>query len=352
MEFKFPVFLRRHVATHENKLKSIQTAYELNRNLAEQKVEQIQEDFTCAICQKVFVDSKALSEHCLTHVPKTSGSKCQFCKRNFQSRASLIRHIRLHTGEKPFPCERCGMHFHRKEPLKHRCLQHEAFCDGVIREHKSKKWNESIKPKNMSLGAADLKDARATLVETDGEFKCKFCTKTFTKSRNLRRHILTHTEVKPYRCKSCESCFSRYDHLKLHQIPLDHVGTGWQSKMQQPNDKFKCNTCSQPFSTYSNLTRHISMLHSAFKPYSCKKCGNRYCTKKSLRRHILKVNCKRSSEESLKKLNSQLKVHTRLHTGEKPFGCASCGERFIRRDYLQRHLVKCIGKGESLEKVT
>uniref|UniRef100_A0A671LWE1 C2H2-type domain-containing protein n=1 Tax=Sinocyclocheilus anshuiensis TaxID=1608454 RepID=A0A671LWE1_9TELE len=56
-----------------------------------------------------------LHEHCLTHMPGPSASKCQFCKRHFSSRTGLIRHIRLHTGEKPFPCLTCGRHFHRKE---------------------------------------------------------------------------------------------------------------------------------------------------------------------------------------------------------------------------------------------
>lgn len=594
MQFKFPVFLLRHVASHAKKeaiLKSSLPAETFSKNSADEKVKEFKESFCCEVCQKEFVDSKTLSEHCLTHIPKPSVSKCPFCKNNFTSRTALIRHIRLHTGEKPFPCKTCGIHFHRKEPLRfheekckglpektlsqpstaaqthekceikaasksekvqkkfacsycphifnmsgnlkmherahlanslvpclkcgkyykknkicgHRkrcsikestagetlkseksgnaqrseckstnlvvanrtcrvskemgtrikanfklqcphcpkgfqyksyllrhlnshlgkkelafknvgqksdnrsiCQQHEALCDGVLKQSEAKQLNESEETKIMPDCAASLKECTVIIGENGEQLKCNFCTKTFTKPRYLRRHILTHTEVKPYRCKTCENCFSRYDHLKHHQtrcrgkkqqlevhleqVAFDHVGS--QAKQQPHCEVFECSSCSKTFSTHSNLTRHTSMLHSTFKPFSCKNCGTGFTSKDSLRRHGIRVNCRMTSAECLEpeqlptKLNTtsvqscretsklmqrieghysnkwkyqceycprrfktltQLKLHTRLHTGEKPFGCASCDERFIRKDYLKRHLSKCSGKREGPE---
>lgn len=568
MQFKFPVFLLRHVASHAKKETMPKTSLPdetPSKNSDDEKLKEFKEFFNCGICQKAFVDPETLSEHCLMHLPKPSVSKCPVCKHDFTSRAALIRHMRLHTGEKPFPCKICGMRFHRKEPLRihqekckgleekslspssttaqthekceektalksekvlkifacsycphiftmsgnlkmhekahltnnlvpclkcgkyykknkiygHRkycnikgstsggrfktyrfskelgtdikdclkeqcphcskcfqyrsyllrhlhshlgkkkfacqkcgqkygsqcsCEQHEALCEGVLRQHEEKQLNESEEANNIPDSAASLKKCTVIIRENGEQLKCNFCTKTFTKPRYLRRHILTHTEVKPYRCKMCENCFSRYDHLKHHQTrcrgkkqhlevrpeqnALEHVGS--QAKRQPQSDVFECSTCSKKFSKRSNLTRHVSKLHSTFKPFSCKRCGTGFTAKESLRRHSIRVNCKMPSAEGLEpvqmpaKLNTsvqscretsklmqrieghysnkwrfqceycprrfknqtQLKLHTRLHTGEKPFGCASCNERFIRRDYLKRHLTKCNGKRE------
>ncbi|XP_041758521.2 uncharacterized protein LOC121586101 [Coregonus clupeaformis] len=298
--------------------------------------------------------------------------KCPHCPSKFKYRSLLLRHIGSHTGERSYPCMHCGHSY----AIQSRCLQHEAFCDGVNRQ----------KPPSASLV----------------EYKCNICTKTFMKSRNLRRHILTHTEVKPYRCKACDSCFSRHDHLKLHQsrckgkrqrlevriakVSLTDVGRGWQNNLNNTDSGtqqgFDCSICSKSFPTHSIMARHIAMSH-AIRTISSFTHG------KSLKRHTSVGACQRiyAKTKHSEKLNvtsppsretnrllqriqlqykdkrkfkctfcprlfksgEQLRVHTRLHTGEKPFGCSNCGERFIRRDYLQRHLNRC--KGEPLDRV-
>ena len=46
--------------------------------------------------------------------PQASVKTCNVCNKAFPSMSLLQRHIRSHTGEKPFVCTHCGTQFHRK----------------------------------------------------------------------------------------------------------------------------------------------------------------------------------------------------------------------------------------------
>lgn len=320
--------------------------------------------------------------------------KCEHCDQTFRFKSLLMRHLVSHTGLQPYICVHCGERFKGKT----KCAQHESSCHQLSRVEESKVEPESEK-QNLTVPKA----------EGDKKYNCRFCTRTFMKARNLRRHILTHNEVNPYRCKACDSCFSRYDHLKVHQthckgertrlevcipkISLDDVGKGWQTKYSfetlKKQDTFNCQVCLKSFSTQSVLARHNSMFHLAGS-FKCAGCGSSFTHQSSLRKHMKrKKTCAKISKAGLtlhtdseptqnvmKPLsvvrnrilqriqphfhknskyfcsfcprvftdNYQLRVHTYLHTGERPYSCDFCGEKFIRRDYLQRHFLKCTQK--------
>lgn len=48
--------------------------------------------------------------------------KCPFCPYTAKQKGIMKRHIRCHTGERPFPCPMCGKRFTRQEHVRSHAL--------------------------------------------------------------------------------------------------------------------------------------------------------------------------------------------------------------------------------------
>lgn len=71
----------------------------------------------CKFCGKSFPDVSSL----ITHLPVHTGDrpfKCEFCGKAFKLRHHMKDHCRVHTGERPFRCALCGKTFSRSTILK------------------------------------------------------------------------------------------------------------------------------------------------------------------------------------------------------------------------------------------
>uniref|UniRef100_A0A8C8VFR5 Early growth response protein 4 n=1 Tax=Pelusios castaneus TaxID=367368 RepID=A0A8C8VFR5_9SAUR len=84
-----------------------------------------EKSFTCPVenCVRSFARSDELNRHLRIH----TGHKpfqCRICLRNFSRSDHLTTHIRTHTGEKPFSCDVCGRRFARSDEKKRHSKVH------------------------------------------------------------------------------------------------------------------------------------------------------------------------------------------------------------------------------------
>lgn len=77
--------------------------------------------FKCDHCSKTFTVKSSLDTHVRTHDPTSKNIRCHVCNALFSTSGSLKVHMRLHTGARPFKCPHCDDRFrtsgHRKSHM-------------------------------------------------------------------------------------------------------------------------------------------------------------------------------------------------------------------------------------------
>ncbi|XP_040177523.1 oocyte zinc finger protein XlCOF22-like [Rana temporaria] len=332
-----------------------------------QKVHRQEKAFVCPVCGKSFSRKGHLSNHKKIHnggkriASSEGGNKCfpysgytrkrsfscPECGKCFPSRCHLDRHQRVHTGEKPFSCSECDRRFTDRSGL----VIHQRIHTGE-------------KPYSCDDCGKRFRDRSGLVVHQrthTGEqpYKCLQCGKSFHNRTRLEHHKSTHAEENVYNCPQCDQVFLDVAAFALHhrthfaQLPQVAGAKNYPPHLfsNQNNDTpqlFLCPECGKSFEDPSVLYLHIRTHHRSQAkgfsepqqdiataelyhqsedqqsvgqnsqgtdgPHACSQCSQRFSDLTSLR------------------------AHEKQHLEEKPYKCTRCGECFVLKGYLMKHL--------------
>ncbi|XP_042227418.1 zinc finger protein 513-like [Homarus americanus] len=207
---------------------------------------------------------------------------CPYCAYITSNYAHLMRHLRTHTGEKPFACPHCPFRATQKDNLKRH-----------IRTHTGEK-----------------------------PFACAHCSYTFAEKSSLKSHVWNHHSIDML-LAILLVIWLFIPQSNAHPLRVEVVSSisrteeveGLTNAASTCIMNFQCSYCSYNTPRQTHLKEHM-LTHTGEKPHICPHCPFRSARSNNLKKHI------------------------RTHTGEKPFACSHCPYRSTRVDNLKAHILR------------
>jgi len=139
----------------------------------------------------------------------------------------------------------------------------------------------------------------------NGKYECSVCANDFTRAESLFQHMAIHDESLAIKCDLCDQKFAWKSTLRKHRLTV-HEGKVLTIPCNQPD-------CKRTFKSFGHRKIHIARDHLKERNHQCQECGKKFF------------------------LKDDLKTHSRIHTGVKPYSCAHCGKTFKHISHRNRH---------------